>query len=345
MATEGIDEVAVTTWLRDQVTLEGPLEFELITGGHSNLTFLVSDQRGRRWVLRRPPLSSVLATAHDMSREHRIISALTGSGVPVPPVVALCTDETVNGASFYVMGFVDGTVVRNGTVAETVPGPVRRAASASLVRVLARLHALDPSTVGLGDLGKTEDYVGRQLRRWARQVESQSQRDLTQLRSVHGELVARKPDQPSAGIVHGDYKLENCIIDADGQVAAVLDWELCTLGDVRADLGMLLVYWAEPDDDLYPLFSPPTAIGGFASRSELVDAYASETGRPIEQVDYFVAFAYWRLACILEGVYARYLAGGMGSTVPDDLDRYADSIDRLVARAGDILGGRPALSR
>ncbi len=339
---EGIDQPQVTAWMQTQVEIAPPLTFELITGGHSNLTFRVTDTEGRKWVLRRPPLNSVLATAHDMGREYKVVSALGGSGVPVPPLVGLCTDETVNGAPFYVMDFVDGTVARNTSIAERLPLEVRKTASVDLVRVLAKLHALSPDDVGLSDLGKKADYVARQLRRWARQVEGLSKRELPLLKQVHAELVNRIPEQGAAGIVHGDYRLDNCIIDEQGHVAAVLDWELCTLGDVRADVGGLIVYWAEPTDEFFPLDDPPTVVDGFADRRGIIDAYREAAGREVEDLEYFIAFAYWRLACILEGVHARYAAAAMGSSIPENLARFTQGVDRLTQRAADILAGRSA---
>ena len=344
---EGIQSAAVTAWLAERTEVAPPLRFEVITGGHSNLTYRVTDTQGRRWVLRRPPLNSVLKTAHDMGREHRIIAALAESQVPVPKVVGLCSDDAVNGAPFYVMAFVDGLVARDATLAERLAPPVRQTVSMNLIDVLARLHAVDPEKVGLGDLGKREDYVGRQLRRWSRQLdglaEASSARDLTPLRRAHAVLADRIPAQSGAGIVHGDYRLDNCIVQEDGTVAAVLDWELCTLGDVRADLGMLMVYWGEPGDDVVALDSPPTTAPGFATRRELVDRYKEVSGDDLPDLDYFVAFSLWRIACILEGVYARYLSGAKGSAIPADVGRFADASDRLGARAEEILAGRPAL--
>lgn len=342
-AVEGIEAAKVTRWLRQHTPLTAPLRFEPITGGHSNLTFRVSDAEGRQWVLRRPPLNSVLATAHDMGREHRIIAALADSAVPVPGVVAMCTDTAVNGPPFYVMELVEGTVARDISSAQALSPGQRMQASRSLIEVLAHLHRVDPAVVGLGNLGRRQHYVARQLRRWDRQVRSLSQRELPLLFEVHRALSERIPPQHGAGIVHGDYKIENCIVDPAGEIAAVLDWELCTLGDVRADVGMLMVYWVEPGDTLHPLADPPTSIGGFASRRQLLDWYCSASGRDFPEIDYFVAFASWRLACIIEGVYARYHAAAMGAHVPDDVERFARTVDQLVARAAAILDGGAAV--
>jgi aminoglycoside phosphotransferase (APT) family kinase protein len=245
---EGVDAEAITAWLSDRVpALEPPLGFSLIAGGHSNLTYLVTDAAGRRWVLRRPPLGLVLATAHDMGREHRIISALQGH-VPVAPVVGLSADASVNGAPFYVMDFVEGTVVRDVATAETLSLEQRATASTSLVDVLADIHAVDVDHVGLGDLGRREAYLERQLRRWHGQWEKSRTRDLVVVEEVHRRLVEGIPPQGPATIVHGDYRLDNCMLSEEGRIAAVLDWELCTLGDPMADLGLLCVYWADPGE-------------------------------------------------------------------------------------------------
>lgn len=337
MVLPGINADSVIEWLARRVDLVSPVEFELIAGGHSNLTFCVTDATGQRWVLRRPPLNNVLATAHDMEREHRVVSALAPTAVPVPEVVGLCAESEVNGAPFYVMRFVDGTVARTRALSAAMPESARTAVGPALIDTLVALHRVDPDSVGLGDLGKKEDYVGRQLRRWSRQLDSAT-RPVASHRSVHQRLVASAPAQPSAGIVHGDFRLDNCILGHDGRVAAVLDWELCTLGDVRADLGMLMVYWSEQSDGFFPLEDPPTLAPGLATRRDLIDRYEAASGQSVADLPWFVAFAHWRLACILEGVYARYIASAMG-VVPDNVDRFVVASDALTQRAAAILDG------
>jgi aminoglycoside phosphotransferase (APT) family kinase protein len=335
----GINADAVTTWLRDRVpALDGPLEFSLITGGHSNLTFAVTDAAGRRWVLRRPPLHHVLATAHDMGREHRIISALADTDVPVAPVVGLCTDDAVNDAPFYVMDFVDGRIVRDPASAEALSLDERAAASRSIVDVLGRIHAVDPDEVGLGELGKKEDYLSRQLRRWYGQFEKSKTRELPAIDEAHRRLEASIPAQGPASIVHGDYRLDNCMLGADGSIVAVLDWELCTLGDPLADLGLLIVYWGDrnaPNPSGLPM---PTLLDGFASPAELIAGYVATSGRDATDINYYVAFGYWKLACILEGVYARYAGGAMGEQgEPGAFDFFGDQVRSLAQIALDTL--------
>ncbi len=334
-APEGIEAEAVTAWFAQHVPdARLPLEFSLIEAGHSNMTFVVTDASDQHWVLRRPPLHNVLATAHDMGREHRAIAALHPEGFPCPRPLGLCTDPSVNGAPFYVMEHVDGSVIRNATDAAALPHRTRRALSGSLVEVLAHLHSFDPDAVGLADHGRREGYVARQLRRWLRQVADTGAAERPEIRDVHDHLAARVPQQSTTGIVHGDYRLDNCIVGGDGKVRAVLDWELCTLGDVLADVAMLLTYWSEPGDESQALDNAPTAVEGFYSRAELIDAYAESSGRSLDQIDFYLAWGAWRLACILIGVQARYEAGAMGDKAPlEGIETFAGRIDGLVARA------------
>jgi aminoglycoside phosphotransferase (APT) family kinase protein len=311
----GIDAAGVTGWFAAHARgVEPPLAFTLIAGGRSNLTYQVTDAGGRSWVLRRPPLGQVLATAHDMGREHRIIEALAPTDVPVAPVVGLCTDESVTGAPFYVMDFVDGLVARDAEAAAALSPGARARAGEQIPDVLARIHAVDPDAVGLGELGRKEGYIARQLKRWYGQWQQSRTRDLPVVDEVHAALAARIPEQGRAAIVHGDYRLDNCMLRPDGTIAAVLDWELCTLGDPLADVGLLLVYWTESGDAHPALLQAATTLDGFPSRAEVIERYARASGRDVSHVEYYVAFGYWKLACILEGVYARYKGGVMGST-------------------------------
>ena len=346
-APDGIDAAGVGAWFAEHVPdATGPLTYELIAGGHSNLTYSVTDAAGRRFVLRRPPLGQVLATAHDMSREYRIISALAGTDVPVAPVHGLCEDPDVNGAPFYVMDFVDGTVVRSHADAEALGPERRRRAGESLVEVLAAIHAVDVDAVGLGDLGRKDAYVERQLKRWYGQFQQSEEQvvgglDLPSVHAAHDALAANVPPQGPAAIVHGDYRLDNCMLDADGSVMAVLDWEICTLGDPLADIGLLQVYWSDPDDEAVLPQASPTALDGFPRSADLARHYAAASGRPLEDLGFYVAFGYWKLTCIIAGVYARYAGGAMGDVPAEQvhgframLDRLAELTDSAVVAAG-----------
>ena len=339
-APKGIAVDEVTAWLTERAPeCVPPLHFSLIAGGHSNLTFSVTDQADGHWVLRRPPLGHVLATAHDMSREHTIIAALQGTAVPVPPVVGLCTDDAVNGAPFYVMGYVDGTVVRDMATAEALTVEQRRRASDSLIEVMAAIHGIDVEAVGLGDLGCHDGYIERQLKRWYRQYQGSQEQNATidfpQVDAVFEHLSQRIPAQQGTSIVHGDYRLDNCMIGDDGSIVAVLDWEICTLGDPLADLGLLWVYWTDPGSDAVLPQASPTALDGFRTKDELVAAYAASSGRDVSNIDFYIAFGYWKLTCIIAGVYARYAAGAMGDTSEQQVQGFAHMVVSLAQLAAD----------
>jgi aminoglycoside phosphotransferase (APT) family kinase protein len=307
----GIDAVRVGRWLESNVEgLVGPVEFALIAGGRSNLTYRVTDGGGRAYALRRPPMGGVLSTAHDMGREWRFISGLAATEVPVAPPLAFCADTDVTGAEFYVMGFVDGLVLADRDAAVSLTRAARVRAGEHLVEVLVGLHALDPYEVGLGEMVRSTGYVERQLRRWHRQVHQSGADDLILLDEVHDLLAAHVPAQ-GTGIVHGDYRPGNMAFAPDGAVRAVFDWELATSGDPMADVGYLVSTWHEPGDATAATTPGPSTAPGFASRADLVDRYAWLSGRDVSNVPYWVAFSRWRSACINAGVQARYLAGHM----------------------------------
>jgi len=334
MSVQGIDVDKVSAWLVDNIDgARAPFSFDLIAGGRSNLTYRVTDAEGTRFVLRRPPLGHVLATAHDMAREFRIIAAVGSTKVPVPRALGLCTDESVNGANFYVMGFVDGVVLDSADKAAALPTDLRPAAAHHLIDVLAELHAVDVDAVGLGDLARRDGYIERQLKRWSTQWENSKTRDLPEIDEVVRRLSSHVPRQQGVVIAHGDFRFGNCLTDvSSGRIAAVLDWELCTLGDPLADLGYLGVYWSDgPSNALRA--NDPTPAGGFPPYRDLVDRYANNTGRDVSGVDYYVAFSCWRLAVISEGVYARYLHGAMGKQEGIDLSTMKLGTEGLVQRA------------
>lgn len=332
---EGIDIEPVTAWLKDHVSgLQPPLTFSLIAGGRSNLTYRFTDGRGASYVLRRPPLGHVLESAHDMAREHRIISALRDTDVPVPATYALCEAPEVNGAPFYVMGFVDGPVLHDVAAAAALPESERGALGVHVIDVLANLHLLEPDDVGLGDLGRREAYLTRQLKRWNRQWEATKTHEIPEMEETSRLLADRMPEQVGATIVHGDYRLGNMIV-GDGRVRAVLDWELCTLGDPLADVGYLLNSWIEPGEGADPV--APTAVGGFPGRDEICERYQAATGRDLSAIGYYRAFSHWRLAAIGQGVYKRYLVGAMGDTSGMDLEAYKHSVQQRAAAALKLL--------
>jgi aminoglycoside phosphotransferase (APT) family kinase protein len=340
----GIDVEGVSAWFAGHVPeVEPPLRFTLVAGGRSNLTYRVDGASGPAVALRRPPVSHVLPTAHDMAREHRILSALAPTPVPVPVPIGLCNDPGVTGAPFYVMTFVEGLVLRDAeTGGPLLPGDAeRRTAGFDLVDTLATLHMLDPDQVGLGDLAKRDGYVERQLRRWGAQFAESAAAGVAApglVERVGAALAARVPPQRRATVVHGDFRIDNVVLHTDGTVAAVLDWELCTLGDPMADLGTFLDYWGLPADG-EPVLGrvPASALCGFPAADELLGRYASASGADVAAVGYFMAFGYWRLACILQGVYARY-AGGAKAGDPDSVEHFPATVVRLAELAAATLG-------
>ncbi|MFD6432164.1 phosphotransferase family protein [Streptomyces venezuelae] len=299
----------------------GPLSARLIEGGRSNLTYAVTDSTSR-WVVRRPPLGHVLATAHDMKREHRVIAALHPTDVPVPAPVLLCEDEAVIGSPFYVMEFVDGTPYR--TAEELAPlGPERtREAVLGLVDTLVDLHAVDPAAVGLGDFGRPDGFLDRQLRRWGKQLDASRNRELAGIDELHAALGRSLPDSPAPTVIHGDYRLDNVLIGDDDRIRAILDWEMSTLGDPLTDLGLLVMYSAKLEVPESPV-STTAGAPGHPDPAELIERYAARSGRDVSAVSWYTAFAWFKLAVILEGIHYRYT---LGQTVGAGFDRIGELV-------------------
>lgn len=333
-----IDTEQVTTWFVQNIDrVRPPLRFHRITGGNSNITIRVIDAESKRYVLRRPPVNNVLNTAHDMWREYRIITALASSSVPVPQALGFCHDGRVTGAPFYVMAFVEGRVLDNphsvhGYLNETA----RIRVAHSLVDTLAELHAVGPANVGLEDLGKKGAYVQRQLRRWLEQIDHIATPRLGRLRETHDALADKVPEQHYVGIVHGDFRLGNCITTRDGSIAGVLDWELCTLGDPLADVGYLLMDW-ETVGTVNPVNpNSPTLAEGFPGSHVALQRYHEHSRRDLSEIDFYIAFSAWRRACILEGVYARLMSDAT-QEAPSDIQGYVPWIARCLDNADDVL--------
>jgi aminoglycoside phosphotransferase (APT) family kinase protein len=334
-----LDQPRVAAWLTERLPeLDPPLRFTRVGEGQSSLTFRVDDAGGTSVVLRRPPLGEVLATAHDMAREHRILTALGSTPVPVPRTLALCEDVDVTGAPFYVMEHADGLVLTRVADGERLTPDARDAAGRAIASTLADLHAVDVDSVGLGDFRRPESLASRQLRRWTRQWEASKTRELPVIDEVAEQLAMRMPEERETVVVHGDYHLLNFVLAGDGGVRAVLDWELCTVGDPLADVGQMLVYWSElgaparrPDG----LFREPVAeLDGFPSADELAGRYAAAAGRDLAELGYWVAFAYWKIAIIVEGVFRRWLNDpGNGA----DAGTLQPAVARLASRARDAV--------
>ncbi|MCQ8772503.1 phosphotransferase family protein [Streptomyces telluris] len=305
--------------------VRGPLVAELIEGGRSNLTYSVTDGTGR-WVVRRPPLGHVLATAHDMRREHRVISALRPTAVPVPETVLLCEDESVLGSPFYVMEFVEGTPYR--TAAQlTAIGPERtRRVVLGLADTLVRLHAVDPQAAGLADFGRPDGFLERQLRRWGKQLEASRNRELPGIDALHSALAGALPVSPAPAVVHGDFRLDNVLVGDDDSVRAVLDWEMSTLGDPLTDLGLLVMYSEQEPVPGSPISTTRNAPG-HPDPAEIVERYAAGSGRDVSALPWYTAFAYFKLAVILEGIHYRYT---LGQTVGAGFDRIGQLVPLFI---------------
>ena len=335
-----VDETALRSYLDDH--LPGSAEFvvERHQAGHSNETFFIT--RGdQRYVLRRPPRGAFLPSAHDVGREYRVLTALAETSVRVPRTFAMCEDESVIGAPFYVMERMDGVVIRE-VLPEVFDGQHRSALGHQLVDALVELHSVDPASCGLDAFGKPTGYLERQLRRWTGQMELTlpHTRPLPDLEAIGSWLGDHLPASPATTIVHGDYKLDN-VMFADRAdpvtLVAILDWEMSTLGDPLADLGWMTSFWREPNDndDLFTRTTPVTALPGFQSRADLVERYATATGRDVEHLGWYVVLAIWKLAILLEGSYARHLAGMTDDPFFAEMEH---GVPQLAARALEVAG-------
>lgn len=332
----GLDLDALAAFLAPRIAgFAGPLSASVIAGGRSNLTYTVTDGL-HCWVVRRPPLAHVLPTAHDMAREWKVMSALQGTGIPVPATVALCEDPSVVGSPFYVMDFVEGQVVRE-RLPQSWPDTreTRQLMSRALVDVLLTLHAVAPASIGLADFGRPAGFLERQVRRWWQQWEASKTRDLEAIEELHRRLLAGLPDQSAPGIVHGDYRFDNVIFHPEdpGRISAVVDWEMSTIGDPLCDLGLLIVYWVDDPDDPAAGVHPGARgnLGaGFFTRDEVIAAYRAGSDRDLSHLEWYITLGHYKLAIIAEGIHARFL---MGMTVGEGFETMGPAVPLLVDRA------------
>jgi aminoglycoside phosphotransferase (APT) family kinase protein len=332
----GLDLDRLTAYLAGALPglVAGPLSAELIMGGRSNLTYYVSDGV-TRWVLRRPPLGHVLRTAHDMGREFRVLSALAGTSVPVPATVHLCPDPEPLGAPFYLMARVDGVVVRSRAQCEEFGVDGTTTVVRRLVDVLAQLHMVDPASVGLADFGRPEGYLNRQVARWEKQLAASRSRDVPGIDELHDKLAASVPASTRHTLVHGDYRLDNVLVDpARLAIAAVLDWEMATLGDPLADMGLFVLYTSNRRHD--PITGDVTGAPGFPPTGELVARYADTTGIDVSALDWYVGLACFKLAVVLEGIYFRF---NQGKTVGAGFEEIGDRVPVLVEEGLAVMAG------
>jgi aminoglycoside phosphotransferase (APT) family kinase protein len=311
----GLDLAALAAWLDQHApgVLGSPLRASLITGGKSNLTYVVSDETSDV-VVRRPPMGHVLATAHDMAREHRIMTALAGTDVPVPRTLAMCDDDTVIGAPFYVMERVTGTAYNRASQLEPLGAERTRAITERMVDTLVDLHAVDATTVGLGDFGRPDGYLARQVARWKKQLAASTSRELAGMDDLVAYLDTHLPESREGTIVHGDFRLDNLLVDDSDRVTAVLDWEMATLGDPLADVAILLAYGdlaksAPPAGPGAALVTDASRAPGYLDHATILQRYADASGRDVSRIGYHLAFAYFKIAVIVEGIHYRYEQG------------------------------------
>jgi aminoglycoside phosphotransferase (APT) family kinase protein len=332
-AVVGVEPAAVADWLGQLgIGFTGPLRFERIGLGQSNLTYLVRDAADGEWVLRRPPLGTLLASAHDVGREARILAALQDTAVPTPRVYGLTRDGA--GVALLLMEFVDGLVVDRMPIAEALTPQHRRQIGLSLTNTLAKIHAVDIEAVGLSDLASHKPYAQRQLKRWAGQWELSKTRELPGLDDLTRRLIAAAPGHQELTLVHGDFHLRNVITSyTTGEVIAVLDWELSTLGDPLADMGSLLAYWPAPGEDTAGDFAA-AALDGFPGRAEMARTYLAETGRDAETLKYWYALGLWKVAVIAEGVMRRAIDEPQNKAASGTPT--IQRIDALVQKASEV---------
>jgi aminoglycoside phosphotransferase (APT) family kinase protein len=306
----GLDLAALRPWLDKSAPglLDGPLSAHLVTGGKSNLTYRVTD--GTRWVVvRRPPLGHVLATAHDMGREYRVISALHTTPVPVPEAYASCSDDSVIGAPFYVMSFVEGVPYRSAAELEALGESRTRAIAERLVDTLAHLHLVDVAAVGLSNFGRPEGFLGRQVRRWGQQLDASHSRDVKGIDDLWARLGQQIPADSTGTVVHGDYRLDNVLVTASDEIGAVVDWEMATLGDPLTDVALLLTYQRIAALGVGVGVSTAPRAPGFPNREDMLQRYAARTGRDLSHLGFHEALACFKLAVILEGIHYRHVHG------------------------------------
>lgn len=341
----GLDLERFRAWYDEQRPGElsqgagGELSAELIAGGKSNLTYTVTDG-SRWWIVRRPPLGHVQATAHDMGREFTAMSALHGTDVPVPEMYAHCEDPDVLGAPFYVMEKVDGVAYRRAAELDALGAERTAAIAGRLVDVLARLHAVDPDAVGLGELGRPDGFLERQVRRWGKQLEGSKTREHPDADELHRRLTdqveAVQGDTSAVGIVHGDYRLDNCLVGTDDRIHAVVDWEMATLGDTRTDVALMLVYETLGSMSGGDLVSDVAKAQGWPGAEAQLAAYTEASGREPGDMNFHMALAYFKLAVILEGIHYRHL---QGQTLGEGFEGIGEGFDLIIAAGLQSIEG------
>ncbi len=324
----------IRKYISSNLTLDSKFTFEQFKVGRSNITYKIEDTKNI-YVLRRPPFGEKLESAHNMQREFKILKELYKYGIKVPKPIFLCSDRTISDEDFYVMEYIGGETISDNVIASKYSSNEKRSITTSFVKSLVELHDFDVLNSDLSDLGKHEKYVERQIQRWSKQFNSQKIRDIDDLDLATKILIETLPTQQKVSIVHGDYRLDNVRIE-NNKVAAILDWELCTLGDPLADLGTIIASWSNSEEKDTPFIYSPSLSGGFLSRSEILSIYESNTSLDLKDIEFYVRLSFWKHAMIMEGVYVRYSLGYYGDVEKKEIDAFAQSTFNFAKKASNI---------
>ena len=323
----------IRTYITSNIELEYQFRIEQFKVGRSNITFKIFDD-SNSYVLRRPPFGDKLESAHNMQREFRIISELSENNIKVPKPILLCTDKNISDDDFYIMEYVDGVTIADNLVADNYSNNDKKEITNSFITTLAELHTFDVKNSNLNDLGKHEDYVERQLNRWTKQFNAQKVRDIAELDVATQLLFDTIPAQQKVSIVHGDYRLDNVRIN-NNSVAAIVDWELCTLGDPLADIGTVIASWSNKNETDTPFIYSPSLSDGFPSRQEIIDIYESKSNLSLDDIEFYTRLSFWKHAMIMEGVYVRYSLGYYGNVDKKDVDAFGQSTLSFAKKASN----------
>ena len=323
----------IRTYITSNIELEYQFRFEQFKVGRSTITFKIFDD-SNSYVLRRPPFGDKLESAHNMQREFRIISELSKNNIKVPKPILLCTDRTISDDDFYIMEYIDGVTIADNLVADNYSNNDKKEITNSFITTLSELHTFDVKNSNLNDLGKHEDYVERQLNRWTKQINAQKVRDIPDLDVATKLLFDTIPAQQKVSIVHGDYRLDNVRIN-NNSVAAIVDWELCTLGDPLADLGTVIASWSNKNETDTPFIYSPSLSDGFPSRQEIIDIYKSKSNLSLDDIEFYIRLSFWKHAMIMEGVYVRYSLGYYGNVEKKDVDAFGQSTLSFAKKASN----------
>ena len=320
-------------YISSVVDISEDFNFEQFKVGRSNITFKIFDD-ANSFVLRRPPFGLKLESAHNMGREYKILKVLSENGLRVPKPMYLYNKKELSVDDFYIMEFIEGETIANNQIADEFNEIQKNQITESFIKALSEIHNFDVISSELNDLGKHEDYVERQINRWNKQFQSQKVREIKELESATKLLLDNIPSQQTVGIVHGDYRLDNVRVK-DNQVAAVLDWELCTLGDPLADMGTVIASWNTKQEKDSPFIYSPTLSGGFPTRKDVIELYLNNSDLDLSDIEFYARLSFWKHAMIMEGVYIRYSMGSYGKTNENEIESFKNSTIKFANKAAN----------